>query len=599
MSHAVPQSPQAWANRYLPIRDAVKLGGLRGDDSYDNTASFAALLTAYRTLYLLTAGTYRMGKFSIPSNTHLFLAPGVILKDTGALSEVSLECLCNIVSVSNVSIVGHGAKLLMTRADYVTGEHRHGCTIRDATNVRIEGLESSNTGGDGFYVGGGGDNPCYNVKLLGVIADNNRRQGLSITSCRGLRVIDGRFTNTNGTAPAAGIDIEPNAGTDLLDDVVIVRPYLYNNAGGGLTVFLGSFASGYCDVRVIDPICSLNSGGGSISGRRRGTIELNRCPTTNAPKGRVLISGVQIKDAYTMGIAVYDWDSSGPDVVILDPRIDSCNMQRASIEGAAVGNHFSCPISMVNSGSYTTVPGNVRVVRPVLRDTAGYVVADGYSALRTVGTGWNECTVQDAKVKDMLNWAIDAGAGDIQFDNNDQIEVAITGNTTMSDGRYLGKVVTNFGASGGLAFTLPAAGANFNRWVMNFAVRADQTFAIVPNAADKIKPLADVFAAATVIRCSMPGGRISLQCLQQSAGVYVWMVVRIAGVWAIDPGAGDVPVYTTSNVSTTRTLDANTGVAPGALYAEAVADATVDAVDVTRDVLGTLIKDLRERGIVG
>jgi hypothetical protein len=50
-----------------------------------------------------------------------------------------------------------------------------------------------------------------NVRILNCLADNNRRQGCSITGLVG-GVIDGCvFTRTNGTAPQSGIDVEPDA----------------------------------------------------------------------------------------------------------------------------------------------------------------------------------------------------------------------------------------------------------------------------------------------------------------------------------------------------------------------------------------------------
>src|SRR5690606_10482028 len=121
-------------------------------------------------------------------------------------------------------IIGWVAKILMDRDDYTADEQRHGLRIRgDCENIRVEGLESSNTGGDGFYVGSSDSSSGVptNVYLIGLKGDNNRRQGLSIQSARHLRVIDCQFTNTDGTSPESGIDIEPDSATDVLDDIVI------------------------------------------------------------------------------------------------------------------------------------------------------------------------------------------------------------------------------------------------------------------------------------------------------------------------------------------------------------------------------------------
>ena len=41
---------------------------------------------------------------------------------------------------------------------------------------------------------------------------HNYRQGLSIASASSLLIVDSRFTDTNGTAPMCGVDLEPDWG---------------------------------------------------------------------------------------------------------------------------------------------------------------------------------------------------------------------------------------------------------------------------------------------------------------------------------------------------------------------------------------------------
>ena len=47
-----------------------------------------------------------------------------------------------------------------------------------------------------------------NVVLYNVVADNNRRQGLSITDGKKIKVLKSVFNNTMGTVSQSGIDIE-------------------------------------------------------------------------------------------------------------------------------------------------------------------------------------------------------------------------------------------------------------------------------------------------------------------------------------------------------------------------------------------------------
>lgn len=190
---------------------------------------------------IVPAGTYIIGKLDIPNNTIVRMEPGVTIKDSGKLSPV--ERLINIRG-ENVHIIGHGARVIANRADYTTGEQRHGVFIADAHNVRIEGLESSGHGGDGFYIGGVAGFPSTDISLIGVAADNNRRQGLSIVSGARVYVSDGEFSNTKGTRPEFGIDLEPNSALDVLQDITILRPRTLSNNGGGITVGLSGFEVG-------------------------------------------------------------------------------------------------------------------------------------------------------------------------------------------------------------------------------------------------------------------------------------------------------------------------------------------------------------------
>jgi len=206
--------------------------GLVGDGVTDNTDTFVNLLgTGNRTVHI-TEGDYVTGKLNIPSRTILILDPGTIIRDSGNLG--INERLLNIVRVQDVRIEGMGAKIIANRTDYTSGEQRHGVFIFRANRVVITGVNSSSHGGDGFYIG----DTASDVVLQGVLASDNRRQGLSITSASRVRVLDSDFTNTNGTAPEAGIDIEPNNAKDPLNDIVILRPFTAGNQGGGVDLFL-------------------------------------------------------------------------------------------------------------------------------------------------------------------------------------------------------------------------------------------------------------------------------------------------------------------------------------------------------------------------
>jgi hypothetical protein len=225
--------------------------GLVGDGKTDNTAVFRQLLAGGNRTIHIPAGDYVTDQIELEANTALELEAGVTIRDAGRLGR--LDRLVNI-RTHDVRVTGLGARIVADRASYPTDEWRHGVYIYGADRVLIEGLEASGHGGDGFYIGGPPDHPSTDVQLRGCLADNNRRQGLSVTSAHRVQIIDCQFTNTNGTAPAFGIDLEPNASYDSIDHIILLRPQTTANAGGGILINLERLdpSSAPVDVTVLD-----------------------------------------------------------------------------------------------------------------------------------------------------------------------------------------------------------------------------------------------------------------------------------------------------------------------------------------------------------
>lgn len=126
------------------------------------------------------------------------------------------------------------------------GEWGFGVSIRGSTNV-VNGIrEIRNMWGDGVYIGSTASQPyCENVVMATQSIDNCRRQGVSVISVKGLywNTIGSTISNTNGTSPEAGIDLEPNNLNEFMTGVDIANLTISNCAGNGFHVYLGAFAS--------------------------------------------------------------------------------------------------------------------------------------------------------------------------------------------------------------------------------------------------------------------------------------------------------------------------------------------------------------------
>lgn len=200
-----------------------------------------AMIQAAMTLHAATKrplwlhpGTYDIStKLTFPSNLTL-TAYGVTFRSTDSV--LTNPVLYIGGGVSNVRIEGitvDGRKSAFGGAT----ENKHGISIDGATNVILEDVTLQNCKGDGLYFGSNsGTAHNVNVTCRNVVCDGNHRNGCSITELRRGRFSDCTFSNTSGTSPLTGLDIEPNNNGDLIDDLRFRDCAFFDNAGNGASI---------------------------------------------------------------------------------------------------------------------------------------------------------------------------------------------------------------------------------------------------------------------------------------------------------------------------------------------------------------------------
>lgn len=177
---------------------------------------------------------------------NLVLRPGVVLEAMPGEFKDPHDSLLFIEEVENVSIVGHGATLRMRREDYTTkdyeqGEWRHGICLKGADGIEIQGLRIEDTGGDGIYVGPTWDDRrigCEDIFVGDCKLDQNHRQGISVVSATRATIANCRITGTKGTAPQAGIDLEPSHPLHHMVGILVRHCVAEGNDGSGFVVNL-------------------------------------------------------------------------------------------------------------------------------------------------------------------------------------------------------------------------------------------------------------------------------------------------------------------------------------------------------------------------
>ena len=245
---ALPASATNWWNA-TPAQTIgstvlnVRNFGATGNGSTNDTVAIQAAINALPSsggTIVVPDGTYMIDAVkgvSLRSHTRLSLSSGAYLKAIPNSAE--RYNVVKIWKLNNVEIVG--GHILGERNQHrgTTGEWGYCVNIAGSSNVYLHNVALADSWGDGVLVGGYGWGSALvmsdGVVLNGVNSTNNRRQGLTITPAYRVYVVNSSFTGTKGTAPQAGIDIEPQT-QGKVSQVRLENTSLSNNAGNGLEV---------------------------------------------------------------------------------------------------------------------------------------------------------------------------------------------------------------------------------------------------------------------------------------------------------------------------------------------------------------------------
>lgn len=302
-----------------------------GFDEKDATDALQqAIDSGAKTLYVPDLGGPWIVRRTIQlaSGQEVVFLPGVVVEAMRGKFLGKADALVAATDKQNVTLRGPGATLLMHKADYhqppyEKAEWRHALSIRGCTGVKVLGLALRNSGGDGIYLGcTSKQDHCKDVEIRGVACDGNNRQGLSVISAENLLVEDSRFDNTSGTAPQAGIDLEPNAPGERLVNCVIRNCTAENNAGPGMFLYLRPLDRTSRDLSVRLENCTVKASGSFGVGC--GVVK------DDGPAGAVEFHNVVVDGSGGPGIYVYD-KSAGRAAV----RFVGCTVRNAASKGGS------------------------------------------------------------------------------------------------------------------------------------------------------------------------------------------------------------------------------------------------------------------------
>ncbi|HUA78869.1 MAG TPA: right-handed parallel beta-helix repeat-containing protein [Dyella sp.] len=221
----------------------VRNFGAMGNGVSDDTAAFQAAINALPSTggtIVVPNGTYMIDalkSINLRSHTRLSLWGSAYIK--AIPNNAQRYWIVKAWNVNNVEIVGGNYVGERTQHQGTIGQWGYDINIQGSSNVYVHDTTLSNSWGDGILVGGTGSGKTVvvstGVTLNRVKSNNNRRQGLTIAPATQVYVVNSSFTGSNGTAPEAGIDIEPQTqGTT--QQVRLENTTVSGNAGNGLEV---------------------------------------------------------------------------------------------------------------------------------------------------------------------------------------------------------------------------------------------------------------------------------------------------------------------------------------------------------------------------
>lgn len=256
-----------------------------------------------------------------------------------------------------------------------TGEWGHGIQVLgDVRNIRLRNPVTTNMWGDGIFVGQDLESlkSPVSVEIWNHRADNCRRQGMSITAAHRCIVHNPLWTNTNGTLPQSGLDIEPDTDSAVLGDIRIIDPVTRGNAGFGILVFLTLLRPSSAPV-------SIDISGHRSHGETDGAKFMRSGQGNGASRGLIRYRSAQVRNAKYPGIAIQEWSNEGPRIIIDDPLVENPGSL-----GEAEWDRAGITISNYANSEIVTI-GNVSINRPSISytrktsDLDRYIYIQNYS----------------------------------------------------------------------------------------------------------------------------------------------------------------------------------------------------------------------------
>lgn len=207
--------------------------GAAGDGITDDTDAINEALKHSNVLNM-NAKTYLVSAnpetaIAIAAHNKVINGNGATIKITPVTDEYyHIIDVKGSTTISNLTIIGERDAHIGT-----SGEWGHGINISKCDHVHIENVTVKNCWGDGIYIGSyvteTHETGCNNVTISNCLIDNNRRNGISVIDCNNFIINACTISNSIGTNPQTGIDIERNSDAQITTGTIKNCTFINNH----------------------------------------------------------------------------------------------------------------------------------------------------------------------------------------------------------------------------------------------------------------------------------------------------------------------------------------------------------------------------------
>jgi hypothetical protein len=290
--------------------------GVKGDGTTNDRLALQRAIDGTLGKTLVITGRSRIDAqgLTLRTGSHIRFAPGASLKLLAhKADDYQVLRIWDVERVVVENACVDGSKELNAA---IGGEEGIGISIVGSSQVTLISPTTINCWGDGIYIAGSyGHGLPYanNISVLDHHASGCRRQGVSIISARDVVFDHPVWTDIAGTAPSAGLDIEPDHNSNLLENIRIISPYT-RNCTVGILVWLDALPgpvprnvtimiSNHHDETSRDAAFSVS--GLRLRGRVVTGLITSVSPVWEHPRAKDFLS--------------YDFDAAGPKIVLTHP----------------------------------------------------------------------------------------------------------------------------------------------------------------------------------------------------------------------------------------------------------------------------------------